>query len=65
MNTSDLRLRLSYIIIVYPQILTTSSICKKNSIYGLVQDGSNSIANALHLLQHCTKLSVYTTRHNS
>ena len=29
-------------------------------IDGLVQDCSNSIANALELLQSCTKLSIYT-----
>ena len=30
-----------------------------NYIYGLVQDCSNSIANAMELLQSCTKPSVY------
>ena len=30
-------------------------------IDGLVQDCSNSIANALELLQSCTKLSIYAS----
>ena len=29
-------------------------------INGLVQDGSNSIANALELLQSCTKLLIFS-----
>ena len=32
---------------------------KPEYIYGLVQDCSNSIANALELLQSCTKPSIY------
>ena len=31
-------------------------------IYGLVQDYSNSIANALELRQYCTKPSIYQSK---
>ena len=40
-------------------ISTNTKIDKENDIDGLVQDCSNSIANALELLQSYTKPSVY------
>ena len=33
--------------------------CQQQDINGLVQDGNNSIANALELLQSCTKPLIY------
>ena len=44
---------------VVDDVIMIMSRKKKHDIDGLVQDWSNSIANALELLQSCTKTSIY------
>ena len=39
--------------------------CHHDHIGGLVQDCSNSIANALELLQPCTEPLIYNAHHNN
>ena len=44
-------------------MLILGAACSQHEMNGLVQDCSNSITNALELLQSCTKPSKYSLSH--